>query len=82
MRTEDRRSRVKQLGSDLQRSTHKEADAIKELLGLQLEEAKDNLIAARGDDIARSQGEALAITKLLTLITRPAPQMQRKMQEQ
>lgn len=82
MRTEDRRSKVQRLGSELQRSTHVEAEAIKQILTLQLEEAKDSLMAARGEDIYRCQGEAQALSRLLTLLTRPAPQMQRKMQEQ
>lgn len=78
----DRKARAQHLANELQRSTGYDADNAKELVALHFEEAKDSLLTARGDDIFRAQGEAQALSKLLVAITRPAPKMQRKMQEQ
>ncbi len=74
MRT-DRKERQRALSEDLQKSVSVEALAIKELTGLMLEEAKDSLITARGEDVYRAQGEASALQRLLTMLTRPTPQM-------
>ena len=82
MQAESRRAKVLRLGSELQRSNDHNALTIKELLALQLDEVKDSLMTARGEDLIRAQGEAQAIDRLLTLVTRPAPKMQqRKTQE-
>lgn len=80
MRT-DRKARQQSLASDLQKSVSAEALATKELVGLLLEEAKDNLVAARGEDVYRAQGEAAALQRLLTMLTRPTAPMQQRPQE-
>lgn len=69
----DRKTRAQELVHDLQRSTAFEAAALKELLELKLEDAKGALLDATPDDFQRLQGEAQALRKLHTQVTRPAP---------
>lgn len=59
-----------QLASDIRRSQSDAATALKALLPLMLDEVKDSLVDAEGLELTRLQGEARAIKKLLTMITR------------
>lgn len=72
--TMNRRQRSQEIANNLQLSQAPEAAAIKELLVLQFEEMKTRLVSARDDDILREQGGALALERLLDLLTRaPLP---------
>jgi hypothetical protein len=51
---------------------------IKELIGLLLEEAKDSLMSATGEDVIRQQGTARGFSRLQDLLTKPAPKMQQE----
>ena len=75
MRTE-RRARISQLANDIQRSTDFQALNVKELLALRLEELKDSLLDARGDETIRLQGAAQEISKLRDMVTKSPPRMQ------
>lgn len=77
----DRKVRLQELQSELQRSTSIEAAMVKELLALQLDEAKDSLLSHTGDDLIRAQGGAQAVNKLLLGVTRPAPAMQQRREQ-
>jgi hypothetical protein len=66
----DRKARVQQLASDIRRAGDGSSHAIKELLALQIEQAKDSLIASgEGAETLRLQGEAQALTRLHELLT-------------
>lgn len=41
-----------------------------ELLGFMLEEEKHTLVSSTGDDTLRTQGKAMAVGQLLTMLTR------------
>lgn len=69
----DRKARVQDLASDLQKSNAFEASAVKELLELKIEDAKEALLDAQPADFQRLQGEAQALRKLYEQVTRPAP---------
>lgn len=69
----DRKARVQDLASDLQKSSAHEAAAVKELLQLLIEDAKEALLDAQPADFQRLQGEAQALRKLHERVTRPAP---------
>lgn len=81
MRTE-RKARQQSLADELQRSVSFEAIQIKELIGLMLEEAKDSLMSATGEDILRQQGAARGFSRLQDLLTKPAPKMQQSTQQE
>lgn len=74
-RKADRKVRVQELASDLQKSTAFEAAAVKELLELMIEDAKEALLDAQPGDFHKLQGEAQALRKLLNMVTRVAPTM-------
>lgn len=69
MRT-DRKARVQQLAQDLQRDNSPGALATKEILHLLLEDAKHSLITTTGEATLLKQGEAQAIDRILTMLTR------------
>lgn len=69
----DRKARVQDLASDLQKSSAFEAAAVKELLTLMIDDATEALVDAQPADFQKLQGEAQALRKLHTLVTRPAP---------
>lgn len=71
----DRKVRVQELASDLQRSSAFEAAAVKEMLELMIEDAKDALLDAQPNDFQRLQGEAQSLRKFHMLVTRPAPKL-------
>lgn len=73
-----RKTRVQELAADLQKSTAFEAIAFKELLVLMIDDAKDALLDAQPSDFHKLQGEAQALRKLHTLVTRPAPALRSK----
>jgi hypothetical protein len=68
----DRKARVEQLTIELQKSIAPEAIAVKELLILLFEEAKNKLVSSEGDQTLRLQGEAKALERLYIQLTRPA----------
>lgn len=67
-----------QLGSDIRRSQNEASFAIKKLLGLLIDEAKDNLVNATGAQTLKLQGEAQALTRLHKLLTQEPPSIKRK----
>jgi hypothetical protein len=69
MKTE-RKKRAQELASDLQRSRAPEVAAIKELVMLQYEEAKESLVEMIGEDVLRKQGGAQALKRLYDMLTR------------
>jgi hypothetical protein len=68
-----RKARAAKLAADLYRSQLPEAQAIKELIGLLIDEAKDSLVDASGDDTLRLQGEAKALLRMQRSITTAPP---------
>jgi hypothetical protein len=64
-----RKEQVRQLASKLQLSTAEEAQQVKEMVGLLLEDAKHNLITAEGESLLRLQGEARALQRINEQLT-------------
>ena len=64
METKERKERLNKLLSDLARSDSVEAKWVRELFEIQLEDAKDRLIDAMGEDIPRIQGEARVMERI------------------
>jgi hypothetical protein len=64
-----RKEQVRQLASKLQLSTAEEAQQVKEMVGLLLEDAKHNLITAEGESLLRLQGEARALQRMNEQLT-------------
>lgn len=71
----ERKARKQQLAGDLQRSTAFEAAAAKELLGLMLEDAKEEMLDAQPSDLLFAQGRAKALREVLILLTKPGPKL-------
>lgn len=67
------KARVQELASNLQKSIAAEAAWAKEIVALLLEDTKNNLVTAQGDDMLRKQGEAQLLQRLHTDLTRPSP---------
>lgn len=67
----ERKERILLRTNDLRKSTAFEVDAIRELLDLLFEEAKDTMVGANGDELIRIQGEAKAMERLFKQLTRP-----------
>jgi hypothetical protein len=63
----DRKARVNLLAKDIATSNSHDAISVKELVGLLLDEAKDNLVATSGDATLRTQGQATAYMRLKRL---------------
>ncbi len=63
MDLKDRRERINVLQSDLAKSTSPEVAWMRELWDLQFEDAKERLVDAEPQDIARIQGEARYLEK-------------------
>jgi hypothetical protein len=75
----DRKRRVQELGSNIrQRKADPVVGNMKELLALLIDEAKDNLMVSLGDQTLQLQGEAQALSRLLTLLTREPPSIKRE----
>lgn len=71
-----RKARVQELASNVRRRTSDPtADAVKELLGLMVDEVKDNLVNSTGDLTLRLQGEAQVLSRLLGLLTKEPPKI-------
>ena len=66
----DPKVRIQQLTSDLQKSTAPEAHSARELISLLIERTKHSLVFAEGDIATRLQGEAQALIRLHTSLTR------------
>lgn len=73
MQTETPRQRARKLATDLYKSISPDAAAVKEMVGLLLEDAKNNLLQQTGDDMLRTQGEARAYAKLHKDLTTASP---------
>jgi hypothetical protein len=73
-RTKERRQL---LASDIRRSQTEVASALKELLNLLISDVKDSLVAAEGIELTRLQGEARALDKLLTMVTKEPSSIKR-----
>jgi 4-diphosphocytidyl-2C-methyl-D-erythritol kinase len=67
--TTNRKERVRQLAGKLQSSTAEEAQQVKEMVGLLLEDAKHNLVSAEGAALIRLQGEARALQRIYEQLT-------------
>lgn len=74
----DRKARVQDLASDLQKSTAFEAVAVKELLFLLIEDATEALVDAQPADFQRLQGEAQALRRLYGMVTRAVHSLRSK----
>lgn len=72
------KERRAELATSIRRANDNSALAIKELLGLLIASAKDNLVHSSGDDTLRLQGEAQALQRLYESITREPPAIGRK----
>ena len=68
-----RKQQVQELANDIHRSVALEAIMIKRIVGLMLDEAKDKLINAQGDDLLRCQGEAQVLKRLHKDLTVTSP---------
>lgn len=71
----DRKARVQDLASDIQKSSAFEAQSVKELLELLVEDAKDALLEAQPSEFLKLQGEAAALRRLQTMLTRAVPRL-------
>lgn len=69
VRKPDHRARIKELSSDLQKSSTFEATAARELTMLLYEQAKEKLVSAEGNEVHKTQGEARALLSLHTRLT-------------
>lgn len=78
----NRKARAQELATDIYKSGRPDAIMIKELLTLQMEDAKDSLVTARGEDVYRAQGAAQALARVLNMISTPPPEMTRKQEQQ
>jgi hypothetical protein len=72
-----RKEKLNQLASDVRRNELIAPKIIKDLVGLLLDDVKDNLLAATGDETLRLQGEGRALLRLLTMMTREPPSIAR-----
>jgi hypothetical protein len=73
-----KKSRQQALAAEIRRSNDGNALAIKQLLGLLVDDAKDNLVSSVGETTLRLQGEAQALTRLLAMLTVEPPSIARK----
>lgn len=64
-----RKDQARMLASSLQASTAPEAQQVRQMIGLLLEDVKHNLISAEGDTLIRLQGEARLLQKLYEQLT-------------
>lgn len=71
-----RKARYTAHATMLQQSTSIEADAIRELVDLMYEDAKEGLVRTSGDDMLRLQGEAQCLRRLYDRLTRSSPAVQ------
>jgi hypothetical protein len=70
----NRKEQVQPLANRLALANSQEADEIRKLVGLMIEDAKDKMVEATGEEVIRCQGEARALQGLLKKLTRaPAP---------
>ena len=69
MEAKGRKEQARQLASDLQKSLSAEAQQIKQMIGLLLEDVKHSLISAEGDALLRLQGEARHLQRLYEQLT-------------
>lgn len=76
--TDSKKARQQQLATEVRQGRDRSATAIKELLGLLIEDAKNNLVTSSGDATLRLQGEAQAIMKLHTMLTKEPASIARK----
>ena len=68
-----RKARLERIADELYLATSREADLMKEMLNLLIEEAKDNLVTAEDVAMRRWQGEARAFTRLFEMVTIKSP---------
>lgn len=66
----EKRRRELELLKTVNNSTALEADAIKQLLKMRLEQAKEKLVTATSEDMLKVQGEAQCLRKLYHDLTR------------
>lgn len=71
----ERREVAARLSENLSKSTAPEAQAVKELVDLLLEEAKHKLVSSEGDATLRLQGEARAFRDLGERLRHGVPTM-------
>lgn len=69
----DRKARIAELASTLQRSVAPETIAIRELVKLLFEQHRDNLVDAEGNRMLQRQGAAQAFQRLYIQLTQPSP---------
>lgn len=68
------KERLQELAKTVRQSNNESSIAIKALLPLLIEMAKDSLVEAEGIELTRLQGEVQALKRLLTSITiEPTP---------
>ena len=65
----ERKRRIDLLARGLVRSNSQDSLAIRELLGLLIDDTKDGLVTTSGDDTIRAQGVAQALIRLKRLVT-------------
>lgn len=69
MEAKGRKDQARQLANSLQKSSALEAQQVKQMIGLLLEDVKHNLITAEGDALFRLQGEARLLHRLFEQLT-------------
>jgi hypothetical protein len=69
----DRKRKLQDLAAEIRRSNDSKSLAIKEVLGLLVEAAKDSLVSSTGPETIRLQGEAQAFTRLLMMVSKEPP---------
>lgn len=76
---ETRKAKVNRLASEIRgRATDPTAHAVKELLGLLLDDAKDNLVSSGGNQTLLLQGEAQALQRLIAQLTKEPANIKRQ----
>jgi ribosomal protein L17 len=77
----NRKEQARQLAQKLQQSTSEEAQQIKQMVGLLLDDAKHNLIGAEGEAILRLQGEARALQRIFDQLTTKRVELTKREQQ-
>jgi hypothetical protein len=69
MEPKGRKEAARQLASALQASTSVEAQQVRQMIALLLDDVKHNLVTAEGDALIRTQGEARLLQRLYEQLT-------------
>jgi predicted RNA binding protein with dsRBD fold (UPF0201 family) len=73
--TVNRKEQARRLAASIQQSTAPEAQQVKQMIGLLLEDARHNLVTSEGDSLLRLQGEARLLQRLHDQLTNKRVQL-------